>query len=155
MSLGGSTQYHTLDGERPDAGRGSWPGQAIQDRGGHVGYRRNLNPRCGVDRWAVGDRNHNYDPPLRFLYGGGDQGAGPILRPFFGARLPVIRPKITAPQDPADSGAPRSLLLEPGVEMFEAVLHFARPDRREFVVAQVLDPRGAAIARAQPLVFAV
>jgi hypothetical protein len=40
------------------------------------------------------------------------------------------------------------LLLELGVEMFEAVLHFARRNRREFIVAQ-------AMARAQPLVFAV
>jgi len=47
------------------------------------------------------------------------------------------------------------LLLELGVEMFEAVLHFARPDRREFIVAQILDPRRAAIGRPQPLVFAV
>jgi hypothetical protein len=70
--------------------------QTIQDRpdqakGGHVGYRRNLNRRCGVERWTVGDRNHEYDTPPCFLYGGGDQGAGPILRALFGARLPVIR----------------------------------------------------------------
>jgi hypothetical protein len=39
--------------------------------------------------------------------------------------------------------------------MFEAGLHFARLDRCEFVVAQILDPRRAAIARPRPLVFAV
>jgi hypothetical protein len=107
------------------------PGTVLIKPEADIGYRRNLNRRCGVDRWTVGDRNHDYDPPARFLYGGGDQGAGPI-RAFFGGRLPVIRPKITVPQDPAESGAPRSLFLELGVEMFEAVLHFARPDRREF-----------------------
>ena len=103
MSFGGSGPYHTLAGERPGAGRGTWHGQANRLASGDdpepvlikpeadVGYRRNLNRRSGVDRWTASDRNHDYDPSSRFLYGGGDQDAGPVLRAFFGARLPVIR----------------------------------------------------------------